>query len=102
MAVSALLALSAAAAVRGSRETLDDAVAGKHASVDREVAADHEGAHGGVFLGQDVGLVGQIGLVLAAVDQYEAGVATGVLVAFVGGISPSSTAAEACGEVGNG
>lgn len=68
MAVSTLLALAATAAIRGSRETLDDAVAGKHASVDREVAADHKSAHGGVFLGQNVGLVGQVGLILAAVD----------------------------------
>lgn len=32
-------------------QALDNAVAGKHTAVDREVAAHHEGAHGCVLLG---------------------------------------------------
>lgn len=31
-------------------EALDDAIAGKHASVDGKVPAHHEGSHGGVLL----------------------------------------------------
>lgn len=46
-----MAALSSATALRCGGETLDNAVAGQHASVDGEVAADHEGTHGGVFLG---------------------------------------------------
>ena len=60
-------ALSSTAVVRCG-EALDDAVAGQHTSVDGEVAADHKGTHGGVFLSEHVGLIGQIRLVFAAVD----------------------------------
>lgn len=67
-------ALAATARIGGSGQSLDDAVPGEHAAVDGEVAADHEGAHGGVFLGQDVRLVGEVRLILAAVDEDEASV----------------------------
>jgi hypothetical protein len=47
-------ALAAAAAGLGSRQALDDAVAGQHAPVDGKVAAHHKGTHGGVLLGEHV------------------------------------------------
>lgn len=87
-------ALATTARVRGGRESLDDSVAGEHAAVDGEVPADHEGAHGGVLLGQDVGLVGEIRLVLTPVYEDEAGEAIDVSVQLVGGIRPASSSAE--------
>ena len=96
----------AAAAVLPARlvggEALDDAVARQHAAVDAEVAADHEGAHGRVLLRQHVRLVGQIRLVLAAVDEHEARVASGVPVALVHGVHPSAAPAEAYNKKGQG
>lgn len=49
-------------------KSLDNSVASKHAAVDGKVAANHERAHGSVLLSQQVGLVCQVGLVLASVD----------------------------------
>lgn len=86
--------LAAAARVL-SRQALDDAVAGQHASVDRKVATDHKGTHGSVLLSKNVRLVGEIRLVLAAVDQDKTSVAAVVPVALVHGVCPSSTPAEA-------
>lgn len=57
-----------AAGISIGRESLDDAIASEHPAVDREVAADHEGAHGSILLSQHVGLVCQVGLVLASID----------------------------------
>jgi hypothetical protein len=78
------------------RQPLDHAVARQHASVDREVAAYHEGPHGRVLLSQPVGLVREVGLVLPAIDEHEAGEARRAAVRLVQGISPSSTPAQAC------
>lgn len=77
------------------RKALDNAVAGEHAAVDGEVAADHEGTHGGILLGQSIGLVGQVGLVFAAVDEDMACEAAGVTRAFVGWVHPSAAPAKA-------
>lgn len=77
-------------------EALDDAIARQHAAVDAEVAAHHEGPHGGVLARQLICLVGQVGLILAAVDQYQAGVPGLLTVAFVGWGRPSTSLAEAC------
>lgn len=57
-----------AAGVIVGRKSLDNAVASKHAAVDGKVAADHECAHRGVFLGQQIRLICQVGLVLASID----------------------------------
>jgi hypothetical protein len=78
------------------RQALDNPVAGKHASVDGEVPADHKGTHGCVFLGQRLGLVGKIRLVLPPIDQDQARVAIGVPVGLVQGVMPSTPPAEAC------
>lgn len=91
--VVVLPALPARALTR--RQPLDHAVARQHASIDREVAADHERPHRRVLLRQPVGLVGEVGLVLAAVDQHEAGEPRGVAVRLVQGVSPSSTPTQA-------
>ena len=87
-------ALAATAGVDGSREPLDDAVAGEHAAVDGEVPADHKGTHGGVFLRQDIGLVCKVRLVLTPVYKDKASEAIGVSVQLVGGIRPTSTSAK--------
>lgn len=84
-----------AAGISSGRESLDNAIAGKHAAVDRKVAANHEGAHGGVFLSQQIRLVCQIGLVLASINQDKASKATGITVTLVRGVCPSSASAEA-------
>lgn len=51
-------------------QSLDDSITGQHAPVDREVPAHHEGTHRCVLLGQGVGFVGKIRLVLAAIDEH--------------------------------
>lgn len=57
-----------AAGISIGRESLDDAIASEHAAVDRKVAADHKGAHSSILLSQHVGLVCQVGLILASID----------------------------------
>lgn len=63
-----MAALLGAASRLSGRKPLNDAIAGQHATVHGEVAAHHEGTHGGVFLGQRVGLIREIRLILASVD----------------------------------
>jgi hypothetical protein len=78
-----------------SWQALDDAVAGKHASIDREVSADHKSTHGCILLGQAAGFVCKIRLVLAAIDQNQASIAARVAVALVHGVHPPTTPAKA-------
>jgi hypothetical protein len=78
------------------RQPLDDAVARQHTSVDGKVAAHHEGTHRRVLLRQAVGFVGEIGLVLPAVDEHQTGEAGRVPVRLVQGVSPSSTPTQTC------
>jgi hypothetical protein len=78
------------------RQTLDDPVAGEHAPVDGEVPADHKGTHGCILLGQGPGFVCKIRLVLAPIDQNQAGIAIGVAVALIRGVMPSTAPAKAC------
>jgi hypothetical protein len=47
--MTAVLPGLAAGFIRG--QALDDAIAGQHAPIDREVPADHKGTHGCVLLG---------------------------------------------------
>lgn len=88
-----MTALPAAVRLRGW-EALNNAVAGKHATIDREVSAHHEGPHGRVFLSQEVRLVGEIRLVFTAVDENKASEATVITVTLVHGVRPSSTPTE--------
>lgn len=74
---------------------MNDTIASQHTPVDREVAADHESTHGSVLLGKDVRFVCKICLVFATIDKNQAGVAAVIPVAFVHGVCPSSTPAEA-------
>lgn len=90
----AVATLPAAAGIRG-RQTLDNAVTGKHATVDGEVAANHEGTHGGIFLSQEIRFVGKVRLVLAAIDENKTRVAAGVAIALVCRVYPPSSPAEA-------
>jgi hypothetical protein len=78
------------------RQALDDAVAGKHTTVDGEIAANHKSAHGRVLLGQAARLVRQVRLILPTIDQNQAGVAVvGVTVALVHGVLPPTSPAKA-------
>jgi len=86
--------LLALAARLGGGHALDDAVASQHAAVDRKVATDHEGAHGGVLLCEIARLVEIVGLVLAAVDEDVACIAPRLLVAFVRGVDPTPALAK--------
>ena len=79
-------------------EALDDSIPGEHAPVDREVPADHEGPHGGILLGQSIRFVSQVCLVLAAIDKDQAGIATGIAVAFVRRVLPTPSPAQTCRE----
>lgn len=88
-------ALAASAGVIAGRQSLDDPVAGEHASIDGKVTAHHEGTHGSVLLSQHIRLVCEVRLILTAVDQHEAGVATVTTVTLVHGVGPSSSPAEA-------
>lgn len=90
-----MAALSTTAAAVGRRQALHNAVAGEHASIDREVTAHHKGTHSSILLGQQVGLICQVCLVLSAVDKDETCIAAGVTVALVRGVCPSSAAAKA-------
>jgi hypothetical protein len=89
--VAALLVLPAAFL---GRETLDNAVPSKHASVHGEVAADHKGSHSGILLSQRIRLVCKIGLVLAAIDQDVACVPVHLAIQTVRRILPTAAAAE--------
>lgn len=86
-------ALTAGARLCG-RKTLNDAVASKHATIHREVAANHEGSHGSILLGQPIWFVGEIRLVLAAIDKNEASKATVIAVTLVHWVCPSTSSAK--------
>ncbi len=69
MAATTVPPLVSATALIG-RQSLDNAIACQHTSVDREVAANHERTHGCILLSQTVGLVSEIGLVFPTIDEY--------------------------------
>lgn len=75
----------------GNRKSLDDTIPGEHASINGEVAADHESSHRGILLCQLVGLVRLIGLVLAAIDQDQTGEAGAAAADLEHGIVPTTT-----------
>lgn len=76
-------------------KTLDDPVAGKHASVDRKIPANHKGPHGSVLLSKVVRFVRKVGLVLASINQDQARIATRISVTLVRRVSPPTTTAQA-------
>jgi hypothetical protein len=92
-AVTGLLGARVLARISGWK-ALHDSIPGKHPTIDREVSAHHEGPHGCILLGKAVRFVGEIGLVLATVDQNQASVATVVTVAFVRRVLPPSSPAQ--------
>lgn len=92
-AVARLLGAGVLARVRG-REALHNSIPGKHSAIYGEVPAYHEGPHSCVLLGKSVRFVREIRLVLASIDQNEAGVAIVVTVAFVRRVLPPSSPAE--------
>lgn len=77
-------------------QALDDAVPGQHASIDGEVATDHESTHGSILLGQRVRLVRIVRLVLATVDKHETDVPFGVPITLIHGVQPAPSSAETC------
>ena len=77
-----------------SREALDNAIAGKHSTIDGKVAANHEGSHGCILLSQNVRFVGKIGLVLSTIHEYKACESGRVSIAFIRGVCPSSSSAK--------
>lgn len=74
-------------------QALDDTISGKHPPIDGKVPAHHEGPHGSIFLGQGVRFVCQIRLVLTAVHQDQARVATRVSVTLIRRILPPTSSA---------
>lgn len=84
----------AAAGIVCGREALHDTVPREHPSVGREILAHHERPHGGVLLRQGIRYVGEISLVLTAVDQDQAGEPARVTVALVRRILPPASSAE--------
>lgn len=70
-------------------------LAGVHAVVGGEVAADHEGLCGGAVAGERGGLVRHVGAVLAVVDADFAEVAVAGLVGLVERRGPVAALAEA-------
>ena len=85
-----MLVSSVSPTALSGRQPLDDAIACQHTSIDREIAAHHEGAHGSILLSQTIGLVCEIRLVFPAVDQYQARKARAAPVGVVPGVSPAS------------
>jgi hypothetical protein len=71
MASTTSSSVAATALIR--RQSLNNAIACQHTSIDRKVAAHHERPHSRVLLSQPIGLVGEIGLVLSAIDEYKTG-----------------------------
>jgi hypothetical protein len=57
------------------RQSLNNAIACQHTSIDRKVPANHERPHGCILLGQSIGFVREIRLVLSPIDEYQTGVA---------------------------
>ena len=88
------LSMSAAALI--GRQALHDTIACQHAPIDREVAANHEGSHGRILLGQSIRLVRKIRLIFSPIDEDETGEARGTSVCFVQWITPTSTPTETC------
>jgi hypothetical protein len=84
------------AGIGGHGKPLNNAVcktSGVHSVIDREVAADQIGSHGGVFPGQGLGLVHRVGLVFAVVDADGTAVPRGRSVALVQRVWPAPSAA---------
>lgn len=92
--VAARLSLFPGCVVGG--KTLDNAIARHHTAIDAEVATHHERTHGRILASQFVGLVRQICLVLAPIDQHQARIPRRFPVALVGGLGPPTPLAEAC------
>lgn len=93
-----MTALSARTRLCGWK-TLNNAISSKHATVHREVAANHKSTHSRVLLSQHIRLVGEIRLVLAAIDKNEASEAAVVAVTLVHGVCPSASSTETCGQL---
>lgn len=72
-------------------------LAGEHAVVDGEVAADHVGFLGGAVAGECFGGVGHFGRVFAVVDADFAVVTVAVAVGLVERVGPLAALAHACG-----
>lgn len=72
-------------------------LAGEHAVVDGEVAADHVGFLGGAVAGEGFAAVGDFGAVFAVVDADFAVVAGAGAEGFVEGFGPLAALADACG-----
>jgi len=51
------------------RQSLNNAIACQHTSIHRKVPADHERPHSCVLLGQSIGFVCKICLVLSSIDE---------------------------------
>ena len=78
------------------RQSLDNTVTCQHTSIDRKIAAHHEGTHSRILLSQPIGFVCEIRLVLPAIDQHQTGVARGASVGLIQGVSPTSTSTQTC------
>lgn len=62
--------VSATALIR--RQSLNNAIASQHTSVDGKVAAHHKRPHRSILLSQPIGFVGEIGLIFPTIDENEA------------------------------
>ena len=73
MAAMTTSSVSVSATVLIRRQSLDNAIACQHTSIDRKVAAHHECPHCCILLSQPIGFVREIGLIFSAVNQYQTG-----------------------------
>lgn len=87
-------ALAAVMGINSRGKSLNNAVASKHAAIYGEIPAHHESTHSSIFLGQNVRFIGKIRLVFTPIDKNKAGEATGVSIALIRGVCPSTSSAE--------
>ncbi len=57
------------------RQSLNNAIACQHTSIDGKVSAHHKRPHRCILLSQSIGFVREIRLVLSSIDEYQASVA---------------------------
>lgn len=76
------------------RQSLNNAVACQHTSIDRKVPAHHKRPHRCILLSQPIGFVREICLVLSPIDEYQTSVARRAPVRLVQGVAPASSSTQ--------
>jgi hypothetical protein len=76
------------------RQSLDNAIACQHTSIDRKIPAYHERPHCCVLLSQPVGFVGEVCLIFSTIDEDKTGKPRRTPVRLVQGVAPTSASTQ--------